>query len=219
MERTYTSLWTLPNTLAMLAFCVVCGAAVWVWWDHANASAAVLKQEALKPPPLTEVRPAQVATKSQPATPKFPPPDMAAIAADEHVPLRSDATVVDSALWAAVTEGLAARLRREYPQLEVRTGDADPAGHDVIVNATPLGMNDGDPMPVEVSRIPPEAFVGEVVMKTEITAFLQAVRARGCRFQVGTDMLFEQIPAYLEFFGLPTATPEQLRAVARVSYA
>ncbi len=120
---------------------------------------------------------------------------------------------------ADAAEGLAARLRREYPQLEVRTADADPAGHDVIVNATPLGMNDGDPMPVEVSRIPPEAFVGEVVMKTEITAFLQAVRARGCRFQVGTDMLFEQIPAYLEFFGLPTATPEQLRAVARVSYA
>ncbi|MBL8972994.1 MAG: hypothetical protein JNK56_20575 [Myxococcales bacterium] len=35
---------------------------------------------------------------------------VAAIAADEHVPLRSDATVVDSALWAAVSEGLAARL-------------------------------------------------------------------------------------------------------------
>jgi shikimate dehydrogenase len=28
------------------------------------------------------------------------------------------------------------------------------------------------------------------------------------RFQVGTDMLFEQIPAYLEFFGYGTTTPE-----------
>jgi shikimate dehydrogenase len=36
--------------------------------------------------------------------------------------------------------------------------------------------------------------------------------------QVGTDMLFEQIPAYLEFFGLPTTTPETLRAVARLEY-
>ena len=36
--------------------------------------------------------------------------------------------------------------------------------------------------------------------------------------QVGTDMLFEQIPAYLEFFGFPTTTPEDLRAVARLSY-
>jgi shikimate dehydrogenase len=30
-------------------------------------------------------------------------------------------------------------------------------------------------------------------------------------------MLFEQIPAYLEFFGLPTTTPEQLRSLARLS--
>jgi shikimate dehydrogenase len=31
-------------------------------------------------------------------------------------------------------------------------------------------------------------------------------------------MLFEQIPAYLEFFGFPTTTAETLRAVARISY-
>jgi shikimate dehydrogenase len=31
-------------------------------------------------------------------------------------------------------------------------------------------------------------------------------------------MLFEQIPAYLEFFNLPTTTPDVLRAVARLQY-
>ena len=55
-------------------------------------------------------------------------------------------------------------------------------------------------------------------MKTEITPLLEAARSRGCRYQVGTDMLFEMIPAYLEFFGFGTATPDELRAVARVSY-
>jgi shikimate dehydrogenase len=35
---------------------------------------------------------------------------------------------------------------------------------------------------------------------------------------VGTDMLFEQIPAYLEYFGLPTTTPERLRELAQLSY-
>jgi shikimate dehydrogenase len=35
---------------------------------------------------------------------------------------------------------------------------------------------------------------------------------------VGTDRLFEQIPAYLEFFGFPSATPEELRAVAWLEY-
>jgi shikimate dehydrogenase len=48
--------------------------------------------------------------------------------------------------------------------------------------------------------------------------FLRAARAKGCAIQVGVDMLFEQIPAYLEFFGFPTATPDELRAVAKVSY-
>ena len=52
-------------------------------------------------------------------------------------------------------------------------------------------------------------------MKQEITPLLQAAKDRGCRYQVGTDMLFEMIPAYLEFFGFGTATPDELRAVAR----
>ena len=119
---------------------------------------------------------------------------------------------------AAAAEGLAERLRRHYPAIEVRTGSNDPAGYALVVNATPLGMKDGDPLPMDVSRIAPSTLVGEVVMKQEMTAFLRAVEARGCRFQVGTDMLFEQIPAYLEFFGFPTTTPENLRAVARLSY-
>ena len=55
-------------------------------------------------------------------------------------------------------------------------------------------------------------------MKQESTAFLKAASARGCAVQVGSDMLFEQIPAYLEFFGFATTTPEHLRAVARLSY-
>ncbi|RZL05897.1 MAG: shikimate dehydrogenase, partial [Rubrivivax sp.] len=49
------------------------------------------------------------------------------------------------------------------------------------------------------------------------TAFLSAARARGCRVQVGTDMLFEQIPAYLEYFRLPTTTADVLRSVARLA--
>lgn len=113
-------------------------------------------------------------------------------------------------------EALAGRLRRHHAEIDVSCGTNDPAGYDVVINASPLGMNDDDPMPVDVSRISPQTFVGEVVMKTEMTAFLKAAQARGCRFQIGTDMLFEQIPAYIEFFGLPTTTAENLRAVARL---
>jgi len=118
----------------------------------------------------------------------------------------------------ASSEALAQRLQDNYPKIEVRTGSPDPAGHDLVVNATPMGMNDGDPLPLDVSRLSPSTFVGEVVMKAETTAFLAAAQARGCQTQVGTDMLYEQIPAYLEYFGLPTTTADVLRRVAKLNY-
>jgi shikimate dehydrogenase len=118
----------------------------------------------------------------------------------------------------ASAEALAGRLRAHYPQLVVHTGSKDPAGFDVVVNATPLGMKEGDPLPFDIERIAPSTFVGEVVMKSEYTPLLQAAKARGCAVQVGTDMLFEQIPAYLEFFGFGSTTPEALREVATLRY-
>jgi shikimate dehydrogenase len=119
---------------------------------------------------------------------------------------------------AGTADALAARLQANYPRIAVRTGSNDPAGMDLVVNATPLGMHAGDPLPMDVSRLDARSFVGEVVMHSEVTAFLAAARERGCKVQVGTDMLFEMIPAYLEFFGFPTATAEQLRSVARLQY-
>ena len=86
---------------------------------------------------------------------------------------------------AEAAEALAVRLRAHYPALEVRTGSNDPVGFDIVVNTTPLGMNDGDAMPMEVARIASTTFVGEVVMKSEMTPFLKAAAERGCRFQVG----------------------------------
>ena len=75
-------------------------------------------------------------------------------------------------------------------------------------------MKEGDPLPFDIDRVAPGTFVGEVVMKQEYTPLLRAALAKGCPVQVGTDMLFEMIPAYPEFFGFSTSTPEELRAVA-----
>jgi len=114
-------------------------------------------------------------------------------------------------------ESLAARLRRHYPDLRVELRGNDPAGYDLVVNATPLGMNAGDPLSFDPARLDRRTFVGEVVLKGE-TPLVRAAASRGCRYILGTDMLFEQIPAYLEFFGYGTATPDELRAVAQISY-
>jgi shikimate dehydrogenase len=92
----------------------------------------------------------------------------------------------------------------------------DPAGHDIVVNAAPLGLQEGDALPFEVQRVDAGALVAEMVMKAEHTPLPRAALARRLEVQVGTDMPFEMIPAYLEFFGFGSATADELRAVAQI---
>jgi shikimate dehydrogenase len=116
-------------------------------------------------------------------------------------------------------ESLVGRLRRYYPDLAVEIRTSDPAGYHLVVNATPLGMRPDDPLPFDPERLDSQAFVGEVVLSAEMTPLLRAAASRGCRYQIGTDMLFEQIPAYLEFFGYGATTPDELRETARIAYS
>jgi shikimate dehydrogenase len=96
--------------------------------------------------------------------------------------------------------------------------DNNPAGYHLVVNATPFGMVDRDPLPFDPMRLDRDAFVGDVVLTAELTPLLKIAAQRGCHYLIGTDMLFEQIPAYLEFFGYGTATADELRATAQISY-
>lgn len=127
------------------------------------------------------------------------------------------ASIVISDISQTSAQRLAERLMLFYPLLDARCGTNDAAGYDLAINATPLGLP-GDPLPIDVTHLSPNTFVGEVVMKAEMTPLLLAAKERGCRFQIGTDMLFEMIPAYLDFFGFGTATAEELRRVAKIRY-
>jgi len=73
-------------------------------------------------------------------------------------------------------------------------------------------------LPFDTDKLAPHTFVGEVVMSQAETPLLAAARAKGCPVQLGVDMLFEQIPAYLEFFGFPTTSAANLRALAQIKY-
>jgi shikimate dehydrogenase len=114
------------------------------------------------------------------------------------------------------TGALLARLREHYPRVDLRAAPNDPSGFDLVVNASSLGMAAGDSLPVDVLRLQPSTFVGEVVLRPAVTPLLAAARERGCRTQPGVDMLFEQIPLYLELFGLGRVSSDELRAVARL---
>src|SRR5262245_34832132 len=47
-------------------------------------------------------------------------------------------------------QALSERLASMYPSLELTIDAHDPAGRDIVINATPMGMDDDDAMPVDV---------------------------------------------------------------------
>lgn len=73
----------------------------------------------------------------------------------------------------------------------VRVGTSDPAGFDFVANATPAGMKEGDPLPVDVARLAPHSYCGCVITRPEVPPFIAAARKAGCVTGTGTDM-YEQ---------------------------
>jgi shikimate dehydrogenase len=98
-------------------------------------------------------------------------------------------TVAD--LDPARCDGLAGRLSVVAPGV-AQTGPADPARCDIVINATPAGMRPDDPLPLDAARIPPGAFVADLITRPAMTPLLDAARARGCRVVTGEDMFAAQ---------------------------
>ncbi len=96
-------------------------------------------------------------------------------------------------------EALAARVRRVWPRLAVAVGGRDASGHDLVINATSLGMRDGDALPLEARTLDRGAVAAEIVIADEPTPFLAAARERGCAVHFGKPMLEAQIDLMLEF--------------------
>jgi len=94
---------------------------------------------------------------------------------------------------------LVALLDTAHPR-RVSAGSADPSGADLIVNATPSGMRDGDAPPVDLDRLTPHMFVGDVITAPEMTPLLRAARERGCGIQTGVAMFEASVGLMFDFF-------------------
>ncbi|MES2973898.1 MAG: shikimate dehydrogenase [Pseudomonadota bacterium] len=81
----------------------------------------------------------------------------------------------------------------------------DPAGFDLVINASPLGLKLSDPMPCDVARMEPHAALVDILMKNQPTPVVRAARARGLVAQPGFEMMLQQTHLYLEFFGFHEA--------------
>jgi shikimate 5-dehydrogenase len=81
----------------------------------------------------------------------------------------------------------------------VRAGTMDPAGFDFVANATPAGMKEGDPLPVDVARLAPSAYCGCVITRPEVSPFIAAARKLGCVTATGTDMYQQHQSIMVDF--------------------
>lgn len=97
-------------------------------------------------------------------------------------------------------------LRRAHPGIVLASEADRPERIDILVNASPLGMKPGDPLPFPVSGLRPDAFVADAVTKPAITAFLSAAMQHGCGTQTGHDMADAQLPFQIAHLGLLPAT-------------
>ncbi len=70
----------------------------------------------------------------------------------------------------------------------VSVGSPDPSGFQLLINATPIGMREGDPYPLDVNRFKAHQFVGCVITAPAVSPMIAAARAVGCSTMTGTDM-------------------------------
>ena len=81
----------------------------------------------------------------------------------------------------------------------------DPAGFDLVINASPLGLKPGDPLPCDVARLSSGAALVDILMKHQPTPVVRAARARGRVAHPGFEMMIQQTHLYLDFFGFHEA--------------
>ena len=77
----------------------------------------------------------------------------------------------------------------------------DPVGFDLIVNCTSQGLKPEDLLPFDPARVDAGAAVVDIIMSKVPTPLLRECRARGLKAEAGFEMLVQQVPEYLRFFG------------------
>lgn len=96
-------------------------------------------------------------------------------------------------------EDLVRRLNEAHPELEALVGSASPDGADIVINATSVGMREGDGLPFDPSGLAPGTLAADVMSHREKTAFLSEAARRGCRTHPGLPMLVRQIELMVDF--------------------
>jgi shikimate dehydrogenase len=106
---------------------------------------------------------------------------------------------------AARLDGLVIRLRDAGFPVAAAANDA--AGCDIVLNATPMGMREGDPLPVKPGSLSAGQFVGDVVTKPEVPPLIAEARRLGCRTSNGVAMFEKVRDLIVDFLVGPREAP------------
>ena len=98
-----------------------------------------------------------------------------------------------------------ARLDAHWPGRVTVSTTPELATAEIVVNATPLGLRQDDPLPFDPSALPDGALVADIIMKPRETALLRAAAALGHAVHYGAPMLESQVDLYRSFFRLDEA--------------
>lgn len=91
-----------------------------------------------------------------------------------------------------------ANLETLFPG-RVGPGSADPTGFEFVANVTPVGMRDGDPLPIEAVKLTGQEFVADAITKPEVTPMLKVARSKGCNTMPGLGMFNAQADILVDF--------------------
>jgi len=105
----------------------------------------------------------------------------------------------------AKQDRLIATLHSAFPRVAFSDRIESLRDTDLLVNATPVGMNDDPSLPLPdavLATLPNRCFVADVVTAPAMTPFLIFARARGCGIQQGVEMTETQLLPLTRFLGV-----------------
>jgi shikimate dehydrogenase len=120
----------------------------------------------------------------------------------------------------AKAQAVAQEIRKRHPRVKVVVGF--PKGPvDLLLNATPLGLKPGDPLPLDEKQfsLRQARSVYDMIYNPPETALLQAAKAAGCRASNGLGMLLHQGARAFEIWtGKPAPLDVMRRALEAEVY-
>lgn len=78
----------------------------------------------------------------------------------------------------------------------------DWAQYDIVINATALGLKEGDAMPCDVAALPETTLVCDIIMVPAETTWLRAAKDRGLACHYGRHMFDYQVALIGQFLGI-----------------